>query len=141
MYSRSRVWLTRRCFDINEAVLRSLSKQLCDLAQETGPQCTCEISTLLTLPGIVQPALPNEETEDLIASSVLSITEQALANFQTMRSEEGSFLLVDLNSHCDVIREELTMISERRDQVIHTYADRIRKRVNELLSEAKLKLG
>jgi uncharacterized protein (TIGR00255 family) len=127
-------------FDINEPVLRTVTQQLADMARSIGTQCTCDISTLLTLPGIVQTAVPNEETTDLLTNGVLALTEQALAQFQSMRQEEGRFLSADLNAHCNVIREELTVISERRDQVIHTYADRIRKRANELLSEAKLKL-
>lgn len=131
---------SKELFDINEPALRSVTEQLVDMAKSVGPQCTCDISTLLSLPGIVQPALPDEETEDMIANSIIDITEQALAQFQTMREEEGRFLLADLESHCTVIREDLSAIAERRDQVIHTYADRIRKRVNELLSEAKLKL-
>ncbi len=131
---------SREMFDINEPALRTVTQQLLEMASTFGTQCTCDISTLLTLPGIVQPALPDNETTDVIANGVLAMTEQALAQFQTMRQEEGHFLNADLKQHCDVIGEELAVISERSDQVIHSYVDRIRKRVNELLSEAKLKL-
>jgi len=131
---------SREMFDINEPVLHAVAHQLAEMAQSIGPPCGCDVSTLLTLPGIVQPALPDDETTELITQGVLDLTEQALAQFQSMRQEEGRFLCSDLKSHCDVVREELTAISGRCDLVIHTYADRIRKRVNELLSEAKLKL-
>lgn len=131
---------SKEMFDINEPVLRSVTQQLSDMAHAMGTHCTCDISALLTLPGIVQTALPNDETTDLITNGVLALTEQALAQFQTMRQEEGRFLSADLHTHCKVIREEMAMISERRDQVTHTYADRIRKRANELLSEARLQL-
>ena len=130
----------KEAFDINEPVLRSVTKQLADMAHSMGSSCTCDVSTLLTLPGIVQPALPDEETIERITEGILALTEQALDEFQGMRQEEGRFLLTDLRSHCDVVREELATISGRSDQVIHAYADRVRKRVNELLSEAKLKL-
>jgi uncharacterized protein (TIGR00255 family) len=127
-------------FDINEPVLRTVTQQLAELARSIETPCTCDISALLTLPGIVQPALPDDTTIDVIADGVLALTEQALAQFQGMREEEGRHLCADLKSHCDVVREELAGISSRCDQVIHTHADRLRKRVNELLSEAKLKL-
>jgi uncharacterized protein (TIGR00255 family) len=127
-------------FDINEPVLRTVTQQLAEMARSIEAPCTCDISTLLTLPGIVQPALPDDTTIDVIADGVLALTEQALAQFQGMREEEGRHLCADLKSHCDVVREELAGISSRCDQVIHTHADRLRKRVNELLSEAKLKL-
>lgn len=130
----------KEMFDINEPVLRAVTQQLAEMAQSIGAPCTCDISALLTLPGIVQPALPDDQTTDVITEGVLAMTEQALAQFQSMRQEEGRFLSADLKSHCDVVREELAVISGRCDLVIHTYADRIRKRVNELLSEAKLKL-
>jgi len=130
----------KEMFDINTPVLRSVTQQLVDMAHSMGTQCTCDIAGLLTLPGIVQPALPDEETTDVIANGVIALTEQALEQFQTMRQEEGAFLSADLKSHCETVREELAAISERRDQVILTYADRIRKRVNELLSQARLKL-
>jgi uncharacterized protein (TIGR00255 family) len=127
-------------FDINEPVLRTVTQQLAEMARSIETPCTCDISALLTLPGIVQPALPDDTTIDVIADGVLALTEQALAQFQGMREEEGRHLCADLKSHCDVVREELAGISSRCDQVIHTHADRLRKRVNELLSEAKLKL-
>ncbi|MCP4453218.1 MAG: YicC family protein [Planctomycetes bacterium] len=130
----------KEMFDINEPVLRTVTQQLADMAQSMEAPCTCDVSALLTLPGVVQPAMPDEETTQLITEGLLALTEQALAKFQGMRQEEGRFLSADLKSHCDVVREELASISERCDQVIHTYADRIRKRVNALLSEAKLKL-
>ncbi len=131
---------SKEMFDINEPALRSVTQQLADMAQSMGTPCTCDVSALLTLPGIVQPALPDDEATRLMTEGVMALTAQALGQFKEMREEEGRFLSADLTSHCDAVREELVAISKRCDQVIHTYVDRIRKRVNELLSQAKLKL-
>jgi len=45
-----------------------------------------------------------------------------------------------LSSHCQAIRKDLEQIRARSAVVLQEYAKRLRKRVDELLAEAKLKL-
>jgi uncharacterized protein (TIGR00255 family) len=57
-----------------------------------------------------------------------------------MRAAEGGSLEADLKNHCQAISEDLERIRSRGAAVLHEYAIRLRKRVDGLLAEAKLKL-
>jgi uncharacterized protein (TIGR00255 family) len=57
-----------------------------------------------------------------------------------MREAEGVFLEADLKKHCDAMLAELEIIRQRSGSVVLEYAKRLRRRVEELLAEAKLKL-
>jgi uncharacterized protein (TIGR00255 family) len=57
-----------------------------------------------------------------------------------MREAEGVFLEADLKQHCAAIHRELETIRQCSGSVAQDYAKKLRKRVDELLAEAKLKL-
>jgi len=92
------------------------------------------------LPGIVQPVLPDEEQSVRIKAFVLRLTAEALDKVKRMREAEGIFLEADLKKHCDAIHDELETIRRCSGTVTLDYARKLRKRVDELLAEAKLKL-
>ena len=127
-------------FEIDEAALRSLIAKLNAISSSVGVQGSIDLASLLDLPGIVQPVLPDEEQSVRIKEFVLRLTTQALDKVKRMRETEGGFLEVDLKKHCDAIREELETIHRCRGSVTQDYAKKLRKRVDELLAEAKLKL-
>ncbi len=57
-----------------------------------------------------------------------------------MRASEGQYLEADLKGHCQAMAAELEKVRQRSDSMVHEYATRLRKRVDTLLAEAKLKL-
>jgi uncharacterized protein (TIGR00255 family) len=127
-------------FDIDESALRAVVEKLSMIGSPAGINGTVDIASLLTLPGIVRPALPDKEAAEQIRTLVLDLTEQALDRLKQMRAAEGQFLEADLKSNCDAMRQALEQIRARSSAVVKDYARRLRKRVDELLAEAKLKL-
>lgn len=127
-------------FEVDEPALQQLIQRLDAVLSRTGVESRLDVSGLLSLPGIVRPAVPTEEKTALIVKGVLAITLQALDRLRTMRAQEGKFLEEDLRTHCREIRQDLQSIDARRGLVMQEYAERIKKRVNGLLAEAKLKL-
>ncbi|HSV99370.1 MAG TPA: YicC/YloC family endoribonuclease [Sedimentisphaerales bacterium] len=125
---------------IDEAALRSIVSQLNQVSSSVGVTGAIDLAGLLELPGIVQPVQPDEEQSARIKQFVLRLTGKALDKLQQMRESEGRFLEADLKKHCDAMLAELEIIRQRSGSVVLEYAKRLRRRVEELLAEAKLKL-
>jgi len=137
-------------FDIDEMALRAIMDRLsrisslADTRPEPGrrisPPWRIDIGSLLNLPGIIRPTLPDKEMAEHIKDTVLNITQEAIDKLKQMRAAEGSFLEADLKNHCQAIRQDLERICARSDDVLQEYAKRLKKRVDGLLAEAKIKL-
>ena len=127
-------------FEIDEAALQSIVARLSKVGSSVGVEGAIDLASLLDLPGIVQPVRPDEEQSAKVKELVQRLTREALDNLKRMRQAEGGFLEADLKKHCDALQEELELIRQRSDSVVQEYAKRLRKRVDELLAEAKLKL-
>jgi uncharacterized protein (TIGR00255 family) len=127
-------------FDLDEAALRWLVTRLHEVGSAVGVQGAIDLTNLLSLPGIVQPVLPSEEEVARVKEVVLRLTRAALDKVKVMREAEGKFLEADLKKQCDAMQAELELVRQRSGSVVLEYAKRLRKRVDELLAEAKLKL-
>ena len=127
-------------FDIDEPALKTLMETLNRIATSANIQCPIDIGTLLNLPGIVEPASPDEEIAEKIKKTVLDISLEAIEKLKQMRAAEGTALEADLKQNCSAIKQDLERIRDRSEIVLRRYAERLQKRVNELLAEAKLKL-
>ena len=127
-------------FDIDEPALKTLMETLNRIATSANIQCPIDIGTLLNLPGIVEPASPDEEIAEKIKKTVLDISLEAIEKLKQMRAAEGTALEADLKQNCSAIKQDLERIRDRSEIVLQRYAERLKKRVNELLAEAKLKL-
>ncbi len=127
-------------FEIDEVALRAVVERLSAVGPSVGVGGTIDLASLLTLPGVVRPVLPEEEEIEQVREVVLSITKGAIGKLQQMRVAEGQFLEADLKGNCRAMAVELEAIRQKSDGVIKEYARRLRRRVDALLAEAKLKL-
>ncbi len=127
-------------FDIDEDALRVVVEKLSRVGTSVDINGTIDIGGLLSLPGIIRPTLPDKEMVEQIREVVLNITQEAIEKLKQMRAAEGSCLEVDLKSHCEAIKEDLGRVHARGAAVMQEYAKKLKKRVDELLAAAKLKL-
>jgi len=127
-------------FDINETALQAVTERLSKIVRSADTKCEIDISSLLTLPGMLTPISPDEEKAEEIKKAVLDITQRAINQLKEMRAAEGAALAADLNSHCKAIKQDLEQIQSRSAVVAQEYQDKLKKRVNELLADAKLQL-
>jgi uncharacterized protein (TIGR00255 family) len=58
-----------------------------------------------------------------------------------MRKREGAALWADLQKHLEVIRTSLEKIAGMAPQVVRAYHEKLKTRVNQMVSEAKLSLS
>jgi uncharacterized protein (TIGR00255 family) len=127
-------------FDIDEAALQAIIEKLSRVRSSTGINGAIDIGSLLNLPGIVRPALPDNEIAEQIKETVLRISQEAIDRLKEMRAVEGAALEADLMERCQAIELDLERIRARSDAVLPEYAKRLKKRVDELLAQAELKL-
>ena len=127
-------------FDIDEPALRAYMEKLSRVASSIGVKCPIDVAHLLTLPGILAPVTPDEEKAEQVRKKVLSITQEAIDQLKQMRASEGAALAADLCSHCEAINRDLEQVRTRSSVVLQEYAKRLKKRVDELLADAKLEL-
>ncbi len=127
-------------FEIDELALRSIVARLNEISSSVGVKGQIDLAGLLALPGIVRPVMPDEETSAKVRELVVRLTREAVDKLKRMREAEGKFLDADLMSQCDAMARELEVVVQRSSSVVTEYAKRLRRRVDELLAEAKLKL-
>ncbi|MBW7989487.1 MAG: YicC family protein [Planctomycetes bacterium] len=127
-------------FDIDETALKTVAEKLNRAGSSAGIKGAIDIGNLLSLPGIIQPALPDKKASEQIREKVLEVSLEAINNVKQMRATEGGFLEADLKKHCSAIEEDLGQIRVRGDIVLQEYAAKLKQRVDVLLAEVKLKL-
>ena len=127
-------------FDINETALQAVVEKLSRAGSSAGITGAIDIGNLLSLPGIIQPALPDKEIAEQIKKVILEISQEAINKLKEMRAAEGGFLEADLKKCCSAIEQDLEQIRARSGGVLLEYANKLRKRVDELLAHAELKL-
>jgi uncharacterized protein (TIGR00255 family) len=127
-------------FDIDETALRVYMEKLSRIVTSVNSKGPIDIGGLLTLPGIVRPALPDEKKAEQIKKRVLSITQKAIDRLKQMRAAEGAALAADLDNHCKAIKQDLKQIRTSSRNILQEYQKKLKKRVDELLADAKLKL-
>jgi len=128
----------RALFDIDEFTLKAYIDRLGDLLGASSGACRIDLAALMNLPGIVQPVIPDEETVAKMRHTVLALSETAIAQLRQSRLDEGRELAQDLLKNCDAIETHLTAIVQQAAGVVHEYYEKLRRRVDDLLANAKL---
>lgn len=127
-------------FDIDQAALQAIVEKLSRTGVSAGIQGTIDLSNLLNLPGIIRLASPDAEKAEQVRDVILRISRDALAQLKKMRAVEGGFLETDLKKRCREIEQDLEKIGARRTVVMSEYVEKLKRRVDELLAHAELKL-
>lgn len=127
-------------YKVNSTALNSYLDQVRLLEMDANPILRLDIGSLLQLPGVCQPpqleALAKKTGEGLLA-----LVEEALDKLLEMRAREGTAIIEDLEANSAVIEQNLAEITQRTDDVLKLYHEKLRLRVDELLSQAKLNIN
>ena len=91
-----------------------------------------DIHFIANMPEVLK-VVPETEDEDAILASLLSALDQALVNYDKMRTAEGERLGEDILARGKLIEDTVSIIEQRAPQLEKEYADKIRARINELL--------
>ncbi len=127
-------------FDVDENTLVGYVNRLKNFLPKDDARCGIDLAALLALPGIVQPVIPDAKHIERMKNTILKLTTEALEQLKISRLEEGKALTEDLSGNCRKIREDLETIRQRKDAVVREYHEKLRKRVEELLAQAQLRI-
>ncbi len=91
-----------------------------------------DLNVILRIPGALDSgALPADEE---LEAAVLAKTEEALQKLNQMREEEGKGIDKELRTRLDHIQKAAFSIEKHRKVVLQTYAEKLKSRMQELLS-------
>jgi uncharacterized protein (TIGR00255 family) len=91
-----------------------------------------DIHFIANMPEVLK-LVPETEDEDAILASLLSALDQALVNYDKMRTTEGERLGEDILARGKLIEDTVSIVEQRAPQLEKEYSDKIRARINELL--------
>jgi uncharacterized protein (TIGR00255 family) len=127
-------------FDVDENTLLGYVNRLKAFLPKDDTRCGIDLAAMLALPGIVQPVIPDAEHIERMKNTILRLTNQALDQLKANRQEEGKTLVEDFLGNCRKMSEDLETIRQRKDTVVRDYHEKLRKRIEELLSQAQLRI-
>lgn len=122
---------TAEDYRINLEVVEACQKQLASLSGEA----TIDLSTLLTLPGVVEAPSSSGGLTESDWSFVEPVVADALASLEKMRAAEGQAMDDDFKINCAAIATQLEEINERAPLVVASYQNRLTERINALLRD------
>ena len=109
---------------------------------KTAIPFSIDLAQLLLLPGVCSPVATIDEKMRLkTRDTVLKLVHDAIKQLTQMRQREGQSLWRDLEVHLDQMREAVENIRSQAPQVAKQYHERLRARVMQLVSDAKLSLN
>jgi len=76
-------------FDIDENALKTYIQRLKDLLPAGDGHSRIDLASMLSLPGIVQPVIPDEAHMQKMREVILSLAKEALEQLKLSRCEEG----------------------------------------------------
>jgi uncharacterized protein (TIGR00255 family) len=127
-------------FDIDESVLQNIIHKLESIKLSGKLAGSLDMASLLNLPGVIRPAEPDEQTAERMRAKILQISEEAIERLKEMRAAEGAALEADLKEHCGHIEQGIKRIRALCGTVVQEYAKKLKRRVDDLLAHAELKL-
>ena len=112
---------------IDGDVLRAYVDQLQQLHAEAGPSPTSiDLSTLMLLPGVIDPAREDRKDDDRLWDLVRDTIVKAIENLNQMRMAEGDRMAESLMADCHEVRTRLDSIAEVAPRVVDNYRNRLR---------------
>ncbi len=127
--------------ELNTAAIRNYVDQLRAVSDAVGGDAlSLDVGALLDMPGVCQPREADEAVKERWWKVLRSLTDQAIDQLLSMRREEGRNLRDDLLKHLDGLRQHIQVIRARAPEVVKVYQDRLRQRVDGLLSDVELSL-
>ncbi len=119
--------------ELNTERAKNAFQALVELRDMLSPNEAVPLSILASVPELF--TLRNApETKD-VREAVVSATEQACQEMEKMRASEGTSLAADLSQRIKFVRSQIETIYTRFPELVATYRQRLRARIEKLLSD------
>ena len=122
---------------LNKAVVEGYLAALEQMKEYPGVKDDVSISVLSRLPDVFSVEKPEVDEEQLLAD-LLSVTQQALSNYDAMRCTEGKALDADLRSRGQTILELVAQVEQGNAQTVVDYRARLTAKLQEVLASTNI---
>lgn len=122
---------------VNRPVADGYYGALKQLAQSYQLSEDISVSLLSRFPDVLLAEKAEEDTEQR-AQDIYSVLDRALADFDEMRTKEGSRLRDDILSRAASIENMVTFVEERSPQTVSEYRAKLEARMQEVLQNTQI---
>ncbi|QDT08369.1 YicC/YloC family endoribonuclease [Planctomycetes bacterium K23_9] len=124
--------------NIDQDVLQAYVEQLEHVRKTSRVEANIDLSSLITLPGVISSAKQNRRDDEQLWAFVASTVTAAIDNLNEMRATEGGRMADSLHADCSQIRVHLDRIGEIAPRAIDTYQQRLEAKVQRTLAQHDL---
>ena len=125
---------------VNRPVLESYLAALRQIETEYGVRDDVTVMSLARLPDVFSVE-KTEEDEQKLTQDILSVAEEAIARYNTMRETEGAALEADLRGRAATILERVALVEARSPETVSEYRERLRQKMQEVLQNTAIDEG
>ena len=125
---------------VNRPVLESYLAALRQIETEYGVRDDVTVMSLARLPDVFSVE-KTEEDEQKLTQDILSVAEEAIARYNTMRETEGAALEADLRGRAATILERVALVEARSPVTVAEYRERLRQKMQEVLQNTAIDEG
>ncbi len=122
---------------VNQAAADGYYNALTQLAQRYQLSGEISVSLLSRFPDVLLAEKAEEDVEQT-AGAITDVLDQALADFDQMRTREGERLAQDILSRADTIEALVGKVEQRSPQTVSEYRARLEARMSEVLANTQL---
>jgi len=105
--------------------------ELCALPDELSALSIARMADVLSVE-------KKEADKELLAEGITAICEEALAEFDTMRSREGAKLSADVEERLVSIENYVSAVEERSPETVAEYREKLWKKMSEILESTSI---
>lgn len=127
-------------YEINHLALERYVNQLRKVPLVGSGELKLDISSLLSLPGVLQPPSDEEDRISRARAAFAPLLEKAVDGLLSMRQREGRMLVDDLAQQRELIINRLGLIREQAPGVIAEYEKRLKARIEAMLHGAEARI-
>lgn len=133
------VAFNRELMDVYVAELTALNARIAQ--KDPSVKTNLDLTHVLTLPGVCEAGDDSADYLEKHREQVLALIKEACVRLSEMRKREGDALWKDLQKHLAVIHGALGNIKKQAPLVSKEYHEKLRARVMQMVSDAKLSLS
>ena len=122
---------------VNRPVADGYYGALKELAQAYGLQDDISVSLLSRFQDVLLVEKAEEDAE-AVAQDICEVLDQALADFDQMRTREGQRLADDITTRATTIENLVSIVEERSPQTVSEYRTRLENRMKEVLENTQI---
>ena len=122
---------------LNKTVLEGYLEAMKQIISEYGIRDDISVTAVSRLPEVLTVEKPKVD-EDQLAEDLMAVVNSALANYDTMRTTEGTALSADLRSRGNTILELVTQVEQGNGQTVIDYRARLEAKLREVLENTAI---